>query len=259
MQTVIFHSTVYGPVHSRRLGVSLGINLMPNNGKICSFDCLYCEAGFNAQGAGDAHLPTPDEVEARLREQLTRMHSDGSPLDVITFSGNGEPTLHPDFETVVDRVLSLRNEFYPAAKVTVITNSTMAHRQSVQRALLRVDNILLKLDSAIDATFRIINRPANPLLTPADIISTLAQYGDRCVVQTMMISGEYNGTAFDNTTDEEIEALISAYRTIGPREVMLYSLDRPAPADHLVKIPLERLRQIGKRITEATGVRVEAH
>ena len=131
MQRVLFHSTVFGPIHSRRLGISLGVNLSPNDGKVCSFDCLYCEAGFNAQGAGVSGLPSRSEVRRRLEEKLRDMQASGSGLDVITFSGNGEPTLHPDFAGIVDDTLALRDRFFPSAKVSVLTNSTRIDRDEV--------------------------------------------------------------------------------------------------------------------------------
>ncbi len=149
MQRVLFHSTVFGPIHSRRLGISLGVNLSPNDGKVCSFDCLYCEAGFNAQGAGVSGLPSRSEVRSRLEEKLRDMQASGSGLDVITFSGNGEPTLHPDFAGIVDDTLALRDRFFPSAKVSVLTNSTRIDRDDVVGALKKVDNNILKLDSAL--------------------------------------------------------------------------------------------------------------
>ena len=259
MQTVLFHSTVFGPIHSRRLGVSLGINLMPNDGKICSFDCLYCEAGFNAQGPGKDRIPTRDAVKHQLHKKLRQMSEAGEPLDVITFSGNGEPTLHPEFKGIVADVLRLRTQFYPDAKVSVLSNSTMAARPDVRQALLTVDNNILKLDSAVAATMRALNRPASPEVRPDTIIHNLAAFGGQCIVQTMLLRGEWEGTAIDNTTDTEVEALIDAYRTIAPREVMLYSIDRTTPAKNLQKVDIDTLRAIARRITEATGIPVQVN
>ena len=166
MQTVLFHSTIYGPIHSRRLGMSLGINLMPNDGKICSFDCLYCEAGFNAQGPGKDGLPSRDAVKKQLKRKFEEMKATGQTLDVITFSGNGEPTLHPEFKKVVEDVMRLRTEYFPNAKVSVLSNSTMAGKPAVAEALLKVDNNILKLDSAKAHTFRVLNRPTSPNCLP---------------------------------------------------------------------------------------------
>lgn len=160
MQTVLFHETVFGPIHSRRLGASLGINLMPNDGKICSFDCLYCEAGYNAQGAGTSGLPAREEVRELLEAKLQQLKADNAPLDVITFSGNGEPTLHHHFAEIIDDTIALRDKYFPAVKISVLTNSTRISRPEVAAALRKVDNNILKLDSAFDSTVRLLDRPA---------------------------------------------------------------------------------------------------
>ena len=258
MQTVLFHSTIYGPIHSRRLGMSLGINLMPNDGKICSFDCLYCEAGFNAQGPGKDGVPTREAVKKQLRHKLEEMKANGQTLDVITFSGNGEPTLHPEFKKVVDDVLRLRTEFFPDAKVSVLSNSTMAGKPTVVEALLKVDNNILKLDSAMPRTFRVLNRPVSPNCLPEGVIADLKQFGGQCVVQTIMVRGEYNGERVDNTTDDELDALLSAYLQIRPREVMLYSIDRKTPAENLEKVSKEELERIAQRFRDA-GIKVQVN
>lgn len=258
MQTVLFHSTVYGPIHSRRLGMSLGINLMPNDGKICSFDCLYCEAGFNAQGPGNDGVPSRETVKRQLKSKLEEMKAAGQTLDVITFSGNGEPTLHPEFKKVVEDALRLRTQYFPEAKVSVLSNSTMAGKPAVAEALLKVDNNILKLDSAMPHTFIILNRPASPNCLPEGVIADLKQFAGQCVVQTIMIRGEYEGEKFDNTTDEELDALLSAYLQIKPREVMLYAIDRKTPADNLVKVTKEELERIAQRFRDA-GIKVQVN
>ena len=258
MQTVIFHSTIYGPIRSRRLGMSLGINLMPNDGKLCSFDCLYCEAGFNAQGPGKDGVPSRDTVKRQLRHKLQQMKEEGLTLDVITFSGNGEPTLHPEFKKIVEDVMRLRTEFFPDAKVSVLSNSTMAGKPAVAEALLKVDNNILKLDSAIPRTFLAINRPTSPNCIPEGVIADLKKFKGQCVVQTIMIRGEYEGKHFDNTTDEELDALLSAYLQIKPREVMLYSIDRKTPAENLEKVSKEELERIAQRFRDA-GIQVQVN
>ena len=258
MQTVLFHSTIYGPIRSRRLGMSLGINLMPNDGKICSFDCLYCEAGFNSQGPGKDGVPSRDTVKRQLKHKLEEMKAAGQDLDVITFSGNGEPTLHPDFKKVVDDVLRLRTQYFPDAKVSVLSNSTMLGKPAVVEALLKVDNNILKLDSALPHTFRVLNRPASPNCIPDGVIADLKQFAGQCVVQTIMVRGEYDGESFDNTTDEELDALLSAYLQIKPREVMLYSIDRKTPAENLVKVSREELERIAQRFRDA-GIIVQVN
>ena len=259
MQTVLFHDTVFGPIHSRRLGISLGINLMPNDGKICSFDCLYCEAGFNAQGPGKDGISSRESVKRQLKNKLQKMHEAGEKLNVITFSGNGEPTLHPHFAEVVHDTIMLRDRYYPEAKVSVLSNSTMAGKPSVAKALKLVDNNILKLDSAIASTMRIINRPQSPNVIPAGIIEDLKQFAGQCIVQTMMLRGDWEGIHIDNTTNAEVEALIEAYKVISPCEIMLYSIDRKTPAQSLEKVPIEELREIGKRIERATGITVQVN
>ncbi|MDE6669423.1 MAG: radical SAM protein [Muribaculaceae bacterium] len=257
-QTVLFHSTIFGPIHSRRLGVSLGINLMPDDGKVCSFDCLYCEAGFNAQGRGTTPLPTANEVADMLEARLRTMSEAGEPLDVITFSGNGEPTLHPAFPEIIDTTLKLRDRYYPKAKVSVLSNSTRIFNPEVAAALKRVDNNILKLDSAVEDTMRLIDRPGSKDFTVERVVEALKQFEGQAIIQTMILRGEHDGQIVDNTTPAEVDALIEAYRKIGPREVMLYSLDRSTPAEKLVKVPLEELREIAARVEKA-GIKTQVN
>lgn len=257
MQTVLFHSTIFGPIHSRRLGVSLGVNLTPDDGKICTFDCLYCEAGFNAQGPGTTGFPPRERVARLLESRLKNMKEADQPLDVITFSGNGEPTLHPDFKGVIEDTLRIRDKYYPEAKVSVLSNSTRLENPDVVSALKTVDNNILKLDSAITPTMRAIDRPTQPSFTSERAITDLAQFGGQCIVQTMFLRGEHDGVKLDNTTPEEVEALIEAYRQIKPREVMIYSIDRKTPAEKLEKVSKEELQKIADQIVAETGIPVQ--
>lgn len=258
MVTILFHDTIFGPIHSRRLGTSLGINLTPNDGKICSFDCLYCEAGYNAQGPGTTGISPREEVRTKLEQKLAAMKANGDSLDVITFSGNGEPTLHPDFNGVVDDVIALRDCYYPQVKISVLSNSTMIDRPAVVEALKKVDNNILKLDSAIDRTMRLIDRPVNSHFNVADLVEHLKQFSGQCIIQTMMLRGEHNGERIDNTTDTEVEALLAAYLEIRPAEVMLYSLDRATPEKNLQKVPKEELETIAERF-RAKGIKVQVN
>ena len=253
MQTVLFHETIFGPIRSRRLGASLGVNLSPTDGKVCSFDCLYCEAGFNAQGPGRAGLPTRGQVRARLRQKLEAMRLNNEPLNVITFSGNGEPTLHPEFGGIVDDVIALRNEFFPEVKISVLTNSTRLQSPEVCAALRRVDNNILKLDSAIEATMRKIDRPVSAAFTVESVIEQLKQFSGSGIIQTMLL----RGPELDNTTEQEIGALIEAYKAIAPREIMLYSIDRKTPDPTLQRIEPDELRRIGDRVAAETGIPVQ--
>lgn len=258
MVTILFHDTIFGPIHSRRLGTSLGINLTPNDGKICSFDCIYCEAGYNAQGAGTTGISPREEVRTLLEQKLAAMKANGDRLDVITFSGNGEPTLHLDFNGVVDDVIALRDRYYPQVKISVLSNSTMIDRPAVVEALKKVDNNILKLDSAIDRTMRLIDRPVNRNFNVADLVERLKQFSGQCIVQTMMLRGEHEGERIDNTTDEEVEALLAAYLEIRPMEVMLYSIDRATPEENLQKVPKEELETIAERF-RAKGIKVQVN
>ena len=258
MVTILFHDTIFGPIHSRRLGTSLGINLTPNDGKICSFDCLYCEAGYNAQGPGTTGISPREEVRTKLEQKLAAMKANGDRLDVITFSGNGEPTLHPDFNGVVDDVIALRDRYYPQVKISVLSNSTMIDRPAVVEALKKVDNNILKLDSAIDRTMRLIDRPVNSHFNVSDLVERLKQFSGQCIIQTMILRGEHNGERIDNTTDAEVEALLAAYLEIRPAEVMLYSLDRATPEKNLQKVPKEELETIAERF-RAKGIKVQVN
>ena len=256
MQRVLFHSTIFGPIHSRRLGTSLGINLLPDDGKICSFDCLYCEAGYNAQGHGTTGVPSREDVARLLGEKLAAMKASGEHLDVITFSGNGEPTLHPDFEGVIDDTIALRNRYFPEVKISVLTNSTRLGSESVHRALSKVDNNILKLDSAIADTVQALDRPA-PGYDLSAIIDRIASFGRQGIVQTMICRGEHDGKPLDNSTEAEIKALIEAYLRIMPGEIMLYTIDRPTPEVNLRRVTREELEAIAARITAATGIPVQ--
>ena len=258
-QTVLFHSSVFGPIHSRRLGVSLGINLGPDDGKVCSFDCIYCEAGYNSQGKGTTGLPTREKVKRDLRKKLETMKANGETLDVITFSGNGEPTLNPAFPGVVDDVIALRDEFYPDAKVSVLTNSTKIFTPEVAEALDKVDNNILKLDSAIEDTMRLIDAPNSKEFTVKKVVEGLKRFKGKGIIQTMFLRGTHDGKNVDNTTPEELNALIEAYKEIEPREIMIYSLDRSTPEEKLIKVEKEELEKIGEKIQSATGIPVQVN
>ena len=250
MVTVLFHSTIFGPIRSRRLGVSLGVNLSPNDGKVCSFDCVYCEAGYNSQGVGTTGLPKREDVSRELEAKLLAMKQAGEQLDVITFSGNGEPTLHPHFGEIIDDTIALRDKYFPLVKISVLSNSTRLGNEKVVAALRKVDNNILKLDSAITSTMRLIDQPTSPSFTSEGVVNELAQFSGQCVVQTMFLRGEHDGKKIDNTTPQEVEALIEAYKRISPRQVMIYSIDRKTPEQQLEKVTREELEVIAAKIRE---------
>lgn len=240
---------MFGPIHSRRLGTSLGVNLSPDDGKVCSFDCLYCEAGFNAQGPGTTGFPSRQKVAEELRRKLSEMRLRGEKLDVITFSGNGEPTAHPDFAAIIDDTIALRDELCPGVKISVLSNSTFLHRPDVCRALAKVDNNILKLDSAVEATMQAIDRPNQREFTVARAIEMLSQFAGQAQIQTMLLDGI-------NTSDNEIEALARAYQRIRPLSVTVYSIDRPTPDQTLVKVAPEKMRQLAGRLQALSGIPV---
>lgn len=237
---MLFDSIVYGPIHSRRLGVSLGMNLMPTTAKLCTFDCVYCECGWN-QPVSHPVLPTREQVRIALDTKLSSLDI---PLDVITFSGNGEPTLHPDFLGIIEDTCALRNQYYPDAKISVLSNSTQLGRPEVIEALRLSDNRILKLDSAIDATMRLIDQPVNSKLTVEQIEQWLSLFNGDFTLQTCFLRGEYHGQIIDNTTPEELSAWYAAVERLHPKQVMIYVIDRATPLQTLSKIPAHEMEAI---------------
>lgn len=251
--TSLFSDIIFGPVHSRRLGLSLGVNLLPTSSKLCSFDCIYCECGWNHDHPGTRRFNDRAEVRRLLGETLERMVSRGTPPDVITFAGNGEPTLHPDFEGVIDDTIALRDKLCPRAKVSVLSNATQLHRPEVCRALKRVDNNILKLDSAFDATVRRMNLPQQSSYSVARVVEQMCAFEGQLTVQTMFLRGTSQGEEIDNTTEEEVSAWLALIERIRPARVMVYTLDRDTPCPTLEKVSREELQQIARRV-EALGI-----
>ena len=249
MSTIIYPSPIFGPVHSRRLGISLGINLMPADGKVCSFDCIYCECGLNGERRTKNPLPTPDEVESRLRSKLLEMKQDGLVPDVLTFAGNGEPTLHPHVPEVVDRVRRVRDELCPSAKMSILSNATQIRRPEIREALLHFDNNILKLDTVSPLYINNVDRPQGHY-DVEEQIACLALLQGHCIIQTMLMKGEYKGFDLNNTTEEYVLPYLDALRRIKPRAVMLYTLDRETPVGGLEKAEPEAMESIARRIRE---------
>ena len=245
---MLFDSIVYGPIRSRRLGVSLGVNLMPTDAKLCSFDCVYCECGWN-QPVLHPQLPTRQQVREALASNLSPLASSPQ-IDVITFSGNGEPTMHPDFLGIIQDTCALRDQYCPNAKVSVLSNSTQLCRVEVVQALKLCDNRILKLDSAIDATMRLIDKPVNPHLTVAQVMEWLQQFDGDFTLQTCFLRGDYHGQVIDNTTSEELAAWYQAVEILHPKQVMIYVIDRATPLQTLEKIPAEQMQAIAKPLLD---------
>ena len=252
MSTVIYPSPIFGPVHSRRLGVSLGINLMPADGKICTFDCIYCECGFNADRRPVLPRPTRDEVREALTLRLEQMRREGPAPDVLTFAGNGEPTAHPEFAAIVDDVIALRDRFFPSARISVLSNATRAHLPEVKKALLRVDNNILKLDTVDPDYIRRVNRPAGAYDVHC-VVETLAGYDGRLIVQTMFMRGSDAEGSVDNTSDRYVLPWLDAVRTIRPQAVMIYTIDRETPDHDLLKATHDDLDRIAA-LVQAAGI-----
>ena len=230
-------ATVFGPIFSRRLGSSLGINLLPQEGKICNFDCVYCECGWNKDGLGDTVLPTADDVFKALKAKLEECSAAGIPIDSITFSGDGEPTLNPEFQTIIDLTLELRDHYYPAAKVSVLSNATRIGRPGVFEALRKVDNPILKLDAPTDEQVALVNKPAGEYHV-AQVVEQMARFQGDFVMQTMFLRGPGWESA------QWVEGWMEIVRQLKPREIMVYTIDRETPMKGLGKYTVEEMRTL---------------
>ena len=231
-----FDEIVFGPIFSRRLGSSLGVNLLPTKGKLCNFDCVYCECGWNKDGKSDGKFPRLPEIEKALEEKMAKAVTEGVGVDSITFSGNGEPTIHPDFAQVIDVTLRLRDRYFPEAKVSVLSNATMIGRKDVAEALMRVDNPILKIDASSDELVRQINKPAGPY-SLADVIGNLRKFEGRFIMQTMFL----RSPDFDTASEKALAAWMDIVRDLKPREVMVYTIDRETPDKSLGKYTVEEM------------------
>ena len=256
MPTILFPAPIFGPVHSRRLGVSLGVNLMPADGKLCSFDCVYCECGFNKPSHSGSKRPSREQVKIDLEKQLQKMVEEGRLPDVITFAGNGEPTLHPDFAGIIDDTIALRDRYCPQAKVSVLSNATMAFKPDVRDALLKVDNNILKLDTVDPDFIQLVDRPVGKF-DVNKIIDDLAAFHGKVIVQTMFLKGKYQGRDVDNTGDYYVTPWLKALEKIKPEAVMVYTIDRETPAHELLKATPAELDAIVARI-KALGIDASA-
>ena len=256
MATFLFDQIIFGPIKSRRLGVSLGVNLLPTDTKVCSFDCIYCECGWTPRSRTQkAILPPRTIVKQKLEEKLTEMFAKNELPDVITFAGNGEPTLHPDFEGIIDDTIELRNLLAPFAKIAVLSNGTMLHKPAVVRALLKIEDNIQKLDSAFDETIRKIDCPASNY-SLKDVVKNLKSFKGKVIIQTLFVKGIFKDQIIDNTTEVEISEWLKLIQEIKPSQVMIYTIDRDTPATGLEKVNLETLQSIGDRV-RAIGCAVQ--
>lgn len=247
MSTILFDKIVFGPIHSRRLGISLGMNLLPTDGKLCSFNCIYCECGLNEQRKTHTRLPSRQEVKEALEQKLAAMQAEGVAPDVITFAGNGEPTMHPEFGGIIEDTIAARDRYFPQAKIAVLSNSTMLHREEVFQALNKIEDNILKLDSVLDNRIRQLNAPNSPAFTFGHLLEQLCRFEGNLIIQTMFLKGELSGESVDNTTEEEISGWIDALKKIRPKQVMIYTIDRETPVKGLRKASKELLDSIADR------------
>ncbi|MBQ8098997.1 MAG: radical SAM protein [Bacteroidaceae bacterium] len=247
MSTIIFPSPIFGPVHSRRLGVSLGINLLPADGKVCSFDCIYCECGYNCDRRPHSALPRREEVAEALERQLLSMKNANERPDVLTFAGNGEPTAHPDFPGIVDDTIGLRNKYFPEAKISVLSNATFIDREEVRGALMKVDHNILKLDTANAAYIQAVNRPAKGYSVERQI-ELMKLFRGHITIQTMFMHAVIDGKDVNNTEESYVGPWMEALKEIGPRQVMIYTIDRETPDHTLQKATHQELDAIVERL-----------
>ena len=249
MSTFLNPSPVFGPIHSRRLGISLGINLLPEDGKLCTFDCIYCECGFNNDFKQKTKIPTKELVLSKLEEKLAELKAQNVSPDVFTFAGNGEPTSHPNFAEIIDGTIVLRDKYFPNAKISVLSNSTFIHKESVREALMKVDNNILKLDTIDSEYINVVDRPTGSYDVNA-IIENMKRFEGHIIIQTMFLKGTWQGKSVANTDEKHVSDWLEAVKNIAPQEVMIYTIDRETPAKNLEKATHEELDAICKRVKD---------
>lgn len=249
MATKLYESIIFGPIHSRRLGISLGVNLLALNKKICSFECIYCECGFT-QKEIHGKFADKNEVIENLENVLKEMFINEKHLDVITFAGNGEPTLHPYFNEIIDETIQIRDKYFPNAKISVLSNATTLHKDSVIEALSKVDNNILKLDSGLLDTVKLIDQPVSSNFSIENVINGMLRFNGNFIMQTMFLRGEFNGNRIDNTTPNEINAWLEIVKSTQPKQIMIYSIDRDTPVETLEKVSKQELTEIAQKAEE---------
>lgn len=242
---------VFGPIKSRRLGWSLGINLLPTKGKICNFDCIYCECGWNADGRDDTKLPSAAEVRSALEAKLADILLEGTRVDSITFSGDGEPTLNPDFARIIDDTIALRDVYCPQAKVSVLTNATKLLSDTVFGALRKVDAPILKLDAPTDERARMING-ALPSFKVDDVVKGMKRFEGDFILQTMFLKSD----DFDSLEPQMLEKWMDIVREVRPRLIMAYTIARPTPQSGLSAYSAAQIREALKPL-EDEGFKIQ--
>ncbi|MEE4177393.1 MAG: radical SAM protein [Bacteroides sp.] len=257
MNGFLFEQIVFGPIRSRRLGISLGLNLLPLNKKHCTFNCLYCECGWTLPQTDKAVFPGREEVREELGKKLASMQAKNAMLDAITFAGNGEPTIHPEFAEIIDDTIILRDQYYPKANISVLSNATKAGKPKVASALKKIEQNILKLDAGTEETFQKINNPKINI-SLEDILQNLRQFKGQMIIQTLFVKGHYRGVSFDNTTEEELTAWLRHLYELQPKLVMIYPIARATPAEDVEKIGPDKLWEIAQRV-ESLGIATEVY
>jgi wyosine [tRNA(Phe)-imidazoG37] synthetase (radical SAM superfamily) len=256
MSTFLFDKMIFGPVFSRRLGVSLGINLLPNDSKYCNFNCIYCECGWTKNDFGKKLvLPKREDLSELLIKKLKELKGTINEPDTITFAGNGEPTIHPEFDKIIEDTIEIRNKYSPHTKVSILSNASMLHKSKVFDALLKVDQNIQKLDTGIEETFQRLNQPIGNL-TIKKVVKNLEKFKGKVIIQTLFVRGKHDGSVIDNTTKKELSAWLTMVKRINPEYVMIYPIDRGTPTEGLEKVSKEELNKIADRI-EAAGIKTE--
>lgn len=252
MATFLFDKIVFGPVKSRRLGVSLGINLLPDDTKFCNYNCVYCECGWSSNTEKKI-LPKATDVKAALQSYLQKAGKENIILDVITFAGNGEPTLHPEFIQIINDTIELRDKFFPQIKIAVLTNATRLDKPGISEALNMIEMPILKIDTLIQEDYEFVNGPSGNLKIKK-IVDLISQRFEAPIIQTMFFSVKTNDRNFDNTSEESITLYLDALQQLKPSEVMIYSVSRDTPMSGIVKCDLDTLNKIAARI-ESMGIK----
>ena len=256
MPTFLFNEIIFGPVKSRRLGSSLGINLLPVNRKVCNFNCIYCECGKTPAIVNDPYkLPTLGEIENSLIEKLTYFKNQNQKIDTITYAGNGEPTLHPNFSEIIEMSVSVRNNFYPRARIAVLSNGSMVYKKEIFNALHKVEQNILKLDSGILDTILLINCPLGEY-NLKKVTENYKAFGKSLIIQTLFLKGTFKGKAVDNSTEKELGAWLKVIKEINPGMVMIYTISRDTPNLDLEKIKPDKLNDIAKKV-EKLGIETQ--
>jgi len=258
VSTILFDKLIFGPVYSRRLGISLGVNLLPTSSKYCNFDCIYCECGWNEkQNKNKLTLPSRSELKQKLELRLKELRGTENEPDAITFAGNGEPTVHPEFAEIIDDTIQLRDKYSPQSIISVLSNASLIHKKPIRDALMKIDKNILKLDTGIETTFKLLNQAAGNL-TLKQIVDNLLLFEGNLILQTLFVRGWYKGHFIDNTSEKELEAWIPLVKKIDPEYVMIYPIDRGTPVKELQKISEKELNEIAEKV-EAEGIKTEVY